>query len=146
MSYTEPRRIVPAFSEKDVADMLKLIELSPFPSRPPIPSKTPWELGIDYDYLKSLKEQFTTSWSAKSLEERIQKLDHFIVTFDLAPGQLDLHYVHAKSPRADAIPLLLLHGWPGMITLSSTISKIKICRLSSLLVDDTQAPFSISTK
>ena len=88
MSYTEPRRVVPAFSEKDVADMLKLVELSPFPSRPPIPSKTPWELGIDYDYLKSLKEQFTTSWSAKSLEERIQKLDHFIVTFDLAPGQL----------------------------------------------------------
>lgn len=93
--------------------MLKLLELSPFPERAPIPSNTPWELGIDFEYLKRLKEQFASSWSFKNLEQRVQKFEHFTVTFDLAPGELDLHYVHATSPRADAVPLLLLHGWPG---------------------------------
>ena len=32
------------------------------------------------------------------------------------PGKahaLDLHFMHAKSADPDAIPLLLLHGWPG---------------------------------
>ena len=25
----------------------------------------------------------------------------------------DLHFIHARSERTDAIPLILLHGWPG---------------------------------
>lgn len=28
-------------------------------------------------------------------------------------GTVDLHFVHAKSDRADAFPMLFLHGWPG---------------------------------
>ena len=28
-------------------------------------------------------------------------------------GGLSLHYIHVKSTRPDAQPLLLLHGWPG---------------------------------
>lgn len=28
-------------------------------------------------------------------------------------GTVDLHFLHAKSERADAVPLLFLHGWPG---------------------------------
>ena len=28
-------------------------------------------------------------------------------------GVLDLHYVHQRSARPNAIPLLLVHGWPG---------------------------------
>jgi pimeloyl-ACP methyl ester carboxylesterase len=26
-----------------------------------------------------------------------------------------LHAIHAKSPEADAVPLLLVHGWPGSV-------------------------------
>ncbi|KAH8660106.1 Alpha/Beta hydrolase protein [Xylariales sp. PMI_506] len=29
------------------------------------------------------------------------------------PGPIPLHFVHHRSPRADAIPLLFVHGWPG---------------------------------
>jgi len=29
--------------------------------------------------------------------------------------ELDLHFVHAKSPRKDAVPLLMMHGWPGTV-------------------------------
>lgn len=28
-------------------------------------------------------------------------------------GGVMLHFVHERSSRADAVPLLLLHGWPG---------------------------------
>lgn len=28
-------------------------------------------------------------------------------------GTLNIHFVHAKSTRQDAIPLLFVHGWPG---------------------------------
>lgn len=26
---------------------------------------------------------------------------------------IDLHFIHARSPNENAIPLLILHGWPG---------------------------------
>jgi pimeloyl-ACP methyl ester carboxylesterase len=26
---------------------------------------------------------------------------------------IQMHFVHERSPHPDAIPLLLLHGWPG---------------------------------
>jgi pimeloyl-ACP methyl ester carboxylesterase len=30
-----------------------------------------------------------------------------------ASDTVQLHFVHVRSERADAVPLLLLHGWPG---------------------------------
>lgn len=26
-----------------------------------------------------------------------------------------IHFIHERSPRADAVPLLMLHGWPGKL-------------------------------
>jgi pimeloyl-ACP methyl ester carboxylesterase len=33
--------------------------------------------------------------------------------FQAVCGGLRLHYVHTRAPSAKALPLLLLHGWPG---------------------------------
>ena len=27
-----------------------------------------------------------------------------------------IHFIHARSAHDDALPLLLIHGWPGSIT------------------------------
>jgi pimeloyl-ACP methyl ester carboxylesterase len=35
--------------------------------------------------------------------------DHFKVEIE----SVDLHYVYQRSSRSDAIPLLIVHGWPG---------------------------------
>ena len=50
-------------------------------------------------------EQF--DWPAQ--EAAINRLPHFMATC----GGLRLHYIHARSPRPESTPLLLLHGWPG---------------------------------
>jgi len=34
---------------------------------------------------------------------------HFHTTLD----NVKIHFVHARSPRSDAIPLIMVHGWPG---------------------------------
>src|ERR1700746_2345514 len=26
-----------------------------------------------------------------------------------------IHFIHERSPRAEAVPLMLIHGWPGSI-------------------------------
>ncbi len=30
-------------------------------------------------------------------------------------GGLDIHFIHVKSPHANALPLLITHGWPGSV-------------------------------
>jgi microsomal epoxide hydrolase len=41
---------------------------------------------------------------------------------------IELHFIHERSPRADAVPLLLLHGWPGSV--------FEFHKLIPLLMDD----------
>ena len=114
-----PVPLVVKFSDDDVTDMRKLLKASPLPTVAPVLAKEPWELGIDLDYLKELKASLEDEkkWSSKKLEEEINKFQNYTVDFQLEDGsaneKLTLHYVHARSQRQDAIPLILLHGWPG---------------------------------
>ncbi|KAL5498683.1 hypothetical protein ACEPAH_2038 [Sanghuangporus vaninii] len=113
MSFNVPERIDIKYDASQVQRMLSLLQAAPFPDRAPIDADTPWKLGIEYEYLKKLKTTFQTQWSWDTLEKKIAKFDSYIVHYESDGDILDLHYVHVKSPRADAIPLILLHGWPG---------------------------------
>ena len=44
-------------------------------------------------------------------ERRLNDLPQFKTQID----GLDLHFIHKKSSRADAVPLVFVHGWPGSI-------------------------------
>jgi epoxide hydrolase len=47
------------------------------------------------------------NWRKKEAE--LNKLPHFKTEID---GQ-SIHFIHVKSREANAIPLMLIHGWPG---------------------------------
>ncbi len=51
------------------------------------------------------------SFDWRKKEAELNKLPHFITEID---GQ-DVHFIHAKSERQNATPLMLIHGWPGSI-------------------------------
>ena len=44
-------------------------------------------------------------------EAALNRFDQFTTTID----GLDIHFIHARSPHAEAFPLLITHGWPGSI-------------------------------
>lgn len=46
-------------------------------------------------------------WQAE--QARLNSFDNFKAEID----GLDIHFIHAKSDRVDAIPLLMLNGWPS---------------------------------
>ncbi|KIW11567.1 hypothetical protein PV08_10868 [Exophiala spinifera] len=52
-----------------------------------------------------------------SLNGRLKQFTTIVHTAQTAlhpyPEPVPLHFVHHRSPRADAIPLLFVHGWPG---------------------------------
>lgn len=63
---------------------------------------------MDTVYLKDIVD----AWAAfdwRAAEARLNQVPQFTVTID---GQL-IHFVHVRSGQEDAVPLLLLHGWPS---------------------------------
>jgi pimeloyl-ACP methyl ester carboxylesterase len=68
-----------------------------------------WSRGVPVAYLRELAEHWRTAYDWRAWEARLNEHPQFTTTID---GQT-LHFVHVRSPEADATPLLLIHGWPG---------------------------------
>lgn len=114
MSFSNLRNISIHYEDDAVQGMISLIKTAPFPSQAPIDPASPWSLGIDYNYLLELKQRFANEWEWTRLEKEVNRFSHFLVDYATTEGdELQFHFLHQRSERADAIPLLLLHGWPG---------------------------------
>jgi epoxide hydrolase len=72
---------------------------------------TGWEYGIPREYVRDLVEYWRDTYDWRSQEARLNELAHFRTRID---GQ-SIHFIHARSAHADALPLLLTHGWPGSV-------------------------------
>jgi pimeloyl-ACP methyl ester carboxylesterase len=72
---------------------------------------TGWECGIPSDYLRELVDHWRDAYDWRAQEARLNELPHFRTRID---GQ-GIHFVHARSEHPDALPLLLVHGWPGSV-------------------------------
>lgn len=70
-----------------------------------------WTYGVPVSYLKGLAEYWRTSYDWRTFEDRLNAIPQFTTTID---GQ-NIHFLHARSPEPDALPLVLTHGWPGSI-------------------------------
>jgi pimeloyl-ACP methyl ester carboxylesterase len=72
---------------------------------------TTWEYGADIKKVRELADYWQNGYDWRAQEARINRFDQFTTEID---GQ-QIHFIHERSRRPDAIPLLLLHGWPGSI-------------------------------
>ena len=72
---------------------------------------TGWEYGMPVDYLGELVTYWRDSYDWRSEEAALNRFDHFRTAID---GQ-SIHFIHARSAHANALPLLITHGWPGSI-------------------------------
>ncbi|GAA3067201.1 epoxide hydrolase family protein [Streptosporangium carneum] len=68
-----------------------------------------WSRGVPLDYLKGLAEYWRTGYDWRAHEAALNEHPQFVTAVD---GQ-NIHFLHVRSPEPDAVPLLLLHGWPG---------------------------------
>ncbi|HWS38138.1 MAG TPA: epoxide hydrolase [Actinoplanes sp.] len=70
-----------------------------------------WERGVPVGYLRELADYWRTGFDWRAQEAELNRHPQFLSTVD---GQ-NLHFLHVRSPEPDAVPLLLLHGWPGSV-------------------------------
>ena len=70
-----------------------------------------WSQGIPLAYARTLCDYWATSYDWRSTEARLNTHPQFVTTID----GLDIHFLHARSPHPDALPLVITHGWPGSV-------------------------------
>jgi epoxide hydrolase len=68
-----------------------------------------YQLGVPLSYVKPLVERWRDSYDWRAWEAKLNQQPQFVTTID----DQDIHFFHVRSEREDAIPLLLLHGWPN---------------------------------
>lgn len=82
-----------------------------------------WDYGSPLADVKRLVARWKNGYDWRVHEARINNdLPQFTRDIEVAGfGVLNIHYVHQKSSRKNAIPLLYSHGWPGSFLEASKI-------------------------
>ncbi|MWA15980.1 alpha/beta fold hydrolase [Streptomyces sp. BA2] len=75
------------------------------------PDPRRWDQGVPLADLVDVVNYWRTEYNWRSFETRLNQIGQFRTTID----DLGIHFLHRRSTRADATPLILTHGWPGSI-------------------------------
>ncbi|MFI6869089.1 epoxide hydrolase family protein [Nocardia sp. NPDC050406] len=70
-----------------------------------------WARGVPVDYLRELAGYWAEQFDWPAWEKRLNSFPQYVTTIDGAR----IHFLHIRSRQPDAVPLLLLHGWPGSV-------------------------------
>ena len=76
---------------------------------PEIPPDAGWLFGVPPAYLRELADRWRHRFDWRAVEERLAADSAVVDT----PDHGGLHVLHRRSPRPDAVPLLIVHGWPS---------------------------------
>ena len=68
-----------------------------------------WSYGTDLAYLRQLVEYWRDGYDWRAQERILNEFPQFTMNVD----GLDVHFIHRRSPEPDALPIMLIHGWPG---------------------------------
>ncbi|CAE7259069.1 unnamed protein product [Symbiodinium pilosum] len=82
-----------------------------------------WAYGTDRTVLQEYVSHWLHKYDWRQKEAELNALPHF----KMQVHGLQTHFIHQRSRSADAIPLLLVHGWPGSV--------VEFLKLLPLLAD-----------
>jgi pimeloyl-ACP methyl ester carboxylesterase len=67
--------------------------------------------GVPLATMQALARYWATDYDWRKCETKLKAVPQFITEID----GLDIHFIHARSKHANALPLVVTHGWPGSI-------------------------------
>ena len=100
----EPFRI--AVPEVELDDLRRRLARARWPDR-----ETSAGQGVGLDRLRGLCDRWAQTYDWRVLEGRLNAVEQGRLLVD----GLRIHFLHARATEADAVPLLLTHGWPGSV-------------------------------
>lgn len=93
------------------------------------------DLEIGHEEFVKVVQYWRDEYDWRKFEEHVNTFSHFKTPIQLEGFEpLDIHFLHHRSSRPDAIPLLFVHGWPG-----SFLESLKLIPLFTEPSDGRQA-------
>jgi epoxide hydrolase len=93
---------------EEIDDLRDRLRRTRWPEAAPVDD---WSQGVPLAYLQDLCRYWTESYDWKLRQERLNSFTQYKTDID----GLGIHFVHVRSPHADALPLVVTHGWPGSV-------------------------------
>ena len=100
--------------EEELVDLRERIAATRWPEKETVDDPSQ---GVQLATIQALARYWATEYDWRKCEAKLKALPHFITEID----GLDIHFIHVRSKHEDALPLIVLHGWPG-----SVIEQMKI--------------------
>ena len=67
--------------------------------------------GVQQVVMQELARYWSTEYDLRRYERRLSARPNFVTEID----GLGIHFIHVRSPHANALPLIITHGWPGSV-------------------------------
>jgi microsomal epoxide hydrolase len=97
-----------AVPEAQLLDLQARLARTRFPDRETVLDTSQ---GVRLSSMEALCEHWRTNYDWRTTEAWLNATGQFTTPID----GLDIHFLHAQSPHADALPLVMCHGWPGSV-------------------------------
>jgi pimeloyl-ACP methyl ester carboxylesterase len=91
-----------------IEDLRRRIEAWRPPEREPVEDQSQ---GVQLAAVQHLARYWAQEHDWRRCEARLNELPQFVTSID----GLDVHFIHVRSTEANALPLIVSHGWPGSI-------------------------------
>ncbi|MFI6292820.1 epoxide hydrolase family protein [Nonomuraea sp. NPDC050790] len=101
----------PFLAEVPAADLADLRERLRRTRWPEAETVTDRSQGVPLAYLRELCAYWEREHDWRRAEARLNAVPQFRTEVD----GLGIHFLHARSPHPDALPLVMTHGWPGSV-------------------------------
>ena len=94
--------------DEDLVELRGRIQATRWPDKETVSDRSQ---GVQLAKLRRLVEYWGTLYDWRKVEATLNSLPQLITTID----GLDIQFAHIRSAHHDAMPMLMIHGWPGSI-------------------------------
>ncbi|HLY83401.1 MAG TPA: epoxide hydrolase [Acidimicrobiales bacterium] len=95
-------------NEADLDDLRERLRRTRWPEPETVDD---WSQGVPLVFLRRLCDHWVDGYNWRAAQARLNTFPQYRTEID----GLGIHFVHARSPHHDALPLVITHGWPGSV-------------------------------
>lgn len=97
-----------AIPEAELDDLRRRLAGTRWPEAETVPDRSQ---GARLADVQALCEHWRTGYDWRRCEAMLNGFGQFRTLID----GLGIHFLHVRSPHADALPMIMTHGWPGSV-------------------------------
>jgi pimeloyl-ACP methyl ester carboxylesterase len=105
---TEIRPFRVGVPDEAIADLRRRIAAVRWPGKELVADRSQ---GVQLATARELARYWAAGYDWRRCEAKLNALPQFTTQI----GGVDIHFIHVRSQAADALPLIITHGWPGSV-------------------------------